>query len=334
MFIDRVTIQVKAGDGGKGCVSFRREKYVPKGGPDGGDGGDGGSVILVASTGRQSLVELHFMPHFEGERGVHGKGKKLHGARGDDKVIVVPVGTIVCDAKSGDQLADLATDGATLIAAKGGKGGVGNPRFRSSTHQTPRFAGSGRPGEERTLLLELKTVADVGLVGYPNAGKSTLIGAISHAHPKTAPYPFTTRHPNVGVVTFEDFFRFTVSDIPGLIDGAHNNVGLGHDFLRHIERCRVLVYVLDTAGVDDRDPWADFQALQRELELYQEGLSARAAVVVANKMDLAASSERYETLKQHLGDYPVYPISATHPETTRDLVRALREQVEGLQPQE
>ena len=324
MFVDRVTIKVKGGDGGKGCISFRREKYVPRGGPNGGDGGNGGSVVLRATVNEQSFVDLYYMPHHEGRRGGHGLGKDCHGARGADAVVRVPVGTVVHDAASDEILADLSEDGQEFVAARGGRGGAGNTRFRTSENRAPRVAGPAGPGEERELRLELKTVADVGLVGYPNAGKSTLISAISDAHPKTAPYPFTTLHPNVGVVTFPDFFRFTVADIPGLIDGAHLNVGLGHDFLRHIERCRVLVYVLDTAGVDNRRPWEDLAALRKELELYKEGLTGKPSLIVANKMDLPKAEANLKRLRKHVGHQAVLPISALEQQHTTKLVNALR----------
>ncbi|OPZ31238.1 MAG: GTPase ObgE [Lentisphaerae bacterium ADurb.BinA184] len=334
MFIDRTTIKVKGGDGGKGCVSFRREKYVPRGGPNGGDGGDGGSVILRATVHEQSFVELYYMPHHEGRRGQHGLGKDCHGVRGADCVVRVPVGTVVRDASSGEVLADLSADGQEFAAARGGRGGAGNTRFRTPENRAPHIAGPGEPGEERELLLELKTVADVGLVGYPNAGKSTLISAVSDAHPKTAPYPFTTRHPNVGVVTFPDFYRFTVADIPGLMDGAHRNVGLGHDFLRHIERCRILVYVLDTAGVDNRLPWDDLDALRRELELYKEGLTAKPSVIVANKMDLPEAAENLKRLRKHVGRTKVLAISALEHHRTGGLMKTLRQMLEDLAPRQ
>ena len=324
VFVDRVKVRVCGGGGGDGCVSFRREKYVPKGGPDGGDGGDGGSVVFRAVTGEQSLVDLHFQPHCQADRGAHGMGKGRHGARGSDRIVNVPVGTLVHDAETGGELADLAHEGDEYVAAHGGKGGRGNPRFATGARRAPRIATPGEPGEERDLRLELKTVADVGLVGYPNAGKSTLLTAISDAQPKTAPYPFTTLHPIVGVVEFPDYFRFTVADIPGLIDGAYRNVGLGHGFLRHIERCRILVYVLDTAAVDQRTPWDDFAALQRELELYQSGLSQRAVFVLANKMDLPDADTNLTTLREQV-ELPIIPLSALERRNLDVVVDRLRE---------
>lgn len=330
MFVDKARITVKGGDGGNGCCSFRREKFVPKGGPDGGDGGAGGSVILETTTGEQSLVDLVFNRHFQGERGPHGKGKTLHGRKGQDRVIKVPVGTVVTDIDTGEQIVDLDRENMSFVVAAGGKGGRGNARFTSSVNRAPRECEEGEPGEERNIELELKTIADIGLVGFPNAGKSTLLRALSHARPKVAPYPFTTLHPVVGVMEFPDFSRISVADIPGLIDGAHDNVGLGHEFLKHIERTKMLAYVLDTAGVDGRTPWEDFRALQNELELYMKGLSKRPAVVIANKMDLPESRENLELLDAELdGQWQIISLSAqtdsdfdSLKETLRNLVNS------------
>lgn len=329
MFVDQVTVFAKGGDGGHGCASFRREKFVPRGGPDGGDGGAGGSVVLHAAAGQQSLVDLRFRQHLRARAGGHGSGKKQHGARGEDCVAEVPLGTLVRDAGSGDLLADLTREGQECVVARGGRGGRGNARFVSSTNRAPRTVTPGEPGEERTLALELKVLADVGLVGYPNAGKSTLIGAISDAHPKTAAYPFTTRFPVVGVVELEDYRRFTVADIPGLIEGAHANVGLGHDFLRHIERCRVLCFVLDMGGVDGRDPLHDLDALQRELGLYQEGLAGRPSLIVANKMDLDPAAENLRRLRAQ-ETRPIVPTCAELAENTAEVIRALEELLASL----
>jgi len=324
MFVDRARVIVHAGDGGKGCSSFRREKFVPFGGPDGGDGGNGGSVIFRAVTSEQSLVDLKFKQHWRAKPGVHGRGKDCHGANGPDLVVRVPVGTLVYDVDSGDLVVDLAVEDQECVVARGGAGGKGNSRFVSSTNRAPRETTPGQPGERRILQVELKVVADIGLVGYPNAGKSTLIGAISDAHPKTASYPFTTLHPNVGVVAADDFRRFTVADIPGLIDGAHLGVGLGHDFLRHIERCRALCFVLDMGGVDDRDPLADLAALRRELEFHQEGLSRRPAIIVANKMDLEPAALSLERLRAQ-ETVRVVPTCAALMENREEVVAALRE---------
>ena len=333
MFVDQAKISVRGGTGGRGCVSFRREKYVPKGGPDGGDGGPGGDVILRASKHEQSLVAFHYMPHFEGKDGAHGKGKGQHGRRGEPKILDVPVGTRVTDQESHELIVDLCTDGQEQVVAHGGKGGRGNSRFVTSTRQAPRTADPGEEGEVRALELELKVLADVGMVGYPNAGKSTLLTAVSDAHPKTAAYPFTTRHPVVGVVEFPDYHRFTVADIPGLIDGAHENVGLGHEFLRHIERARVLLYVLDAAGIDGRKPWDDFAALRRELELYQESLAHRPFLVVANKVDLPAARENMARLRQELA-MPILAISAVHGKNVQRLASRLRDKLAELDREE
>lgn len=329
MFVDRAKVKVSGGNGGKGCCSFRREKYIPKGGPDGGDGGPGGDVIFRASIGEQSLVDLRFMPHYEGQNGVPGMGKGRHGARGADKVVSVPCGTIITDLETGEVLADLAEDGQEYLAARGGRGGRGNARFVTSRNRAPRRTDPGEEGEERHLSLVLKTIADIGLVGYPNAGKSTLLTEISDAHPKTAPYPFTTLHPVVGVVQYPDFFRLTVADIPGLIDGAHENVGLGHEFLRHIERSRILLYVLDMAGTDERDPLDDFAALQRELELHQEGLTERPSLIVANKMDGEAAAENLERLKKAVC-LPIFPACAVLGDGLKTLIAELRAILEKL----
>jgi GTP-binding protein len=328
MFVDEIKIKVRGGSGGNGCVSFRHEKYVPKGGPAGGDGADGGSVILRAVTGQQSLVDLYYLSHYEGRNGEHGRGKDQYGRRGEPRIVDVPVGTIVKDPESGELLADLCAAGQEYVAAKGGKGGRGNIHFTTPTNRAPQIAEPGGPGEERYLRLELKTVANVGLVGYPNAGKSTLIGAVSSAHPKTGPYPFTTKNPVVGVIEFPDYYRFTMADIPGLIDGAHANIGLGHDFLRHVERCQVLVYVLDTAGADGRDPRDDLTTLERELELYQEGLSRRARLIVANKMDLPEAAGKLAELQARAG-LPIVPVSALNKTHLDDLLAALRNLLEA-----
>ena len=333
MFVDKATITVKGGDGGNGCCSFRREKFVPRGGPDGGDGGGGGHVIMEATTGQQSLVDLIYNRHYAAPRGPGGKGKNLHGRKADDIVLKVPVGTVVKDAVTGELVVDLAADGERFIVAHGGRGGRGNARFLSNFNRAPREHEPGEPGEERELFLELKTIADVGLVGYPNAGKSTLLRALSAARPKVAPYPFTTLHPMVGVVEFEDYGRLTIADIPGLIDGAHANVGLGHAFLKHIERTHVLAYVLDMAGVDGRAPWDDFRHLQNELELYMKGLSGRPALILANKMDLPESAENLERLRKELCDVPleILPIAAGTGECgeAKAKLRAMVERVEA-----
>ncbi len=330
MFADRVIISVKAGDGGNGCCSFHREKYVPKGGPDGGDGGNGGSVYLEAVANEQNLAALVYQTRYQAKNGPGGKGSNLHGRNAEDITVPVPAGTVVTDADTGEMLADLDTLGSRVLVAQGGRGGRGNARFVSNFNRVPRQWEPGFPGEERRLQLELKTIADAGLVGFPNAGKSTLLSAISSARPKIAPYPFTTLHPMVGVVEYEDYGRVTVADIPGLIEGAHDNVGLGHAFLRHIERTKLLVYVLDTAGVDGRNPIDDLKQLRAELELYQEGLSKRPAIIVANKVDLPAAEENLELLKEELASeyIPVIPIAAGCGELA-DFKAQLRKAVES-----
>jgi len=282
-FVDRVKIYVKAGDGGPGCVSFRREKYVPRGGPDGGDGGDGGDVILLADPQLLTLYDFYHQVHFRAENGRPGQGKKMKGRDGEDLILRVPVGTVVMDAETGEVLGDLTEPYQTLIVARGGKGGRGNAHFATPTRQAPRFAEPGKPGEERWLILELKLIADVGLVGLPNAGKSTLLSRISAARPKIADYPFTTLEPNLGVVKLPDGETFVVADLPGLIEGAHKGVGLGHEFLRHVERTRVLLFVL---SVDREDLYADYQTLKKELKLYNPTLLQKDYLIAINKIDL------------------------------------------------
>jgi len=304
-FIDTVTVQVFAGDGGNGCASFRREKYIPKGGPDGGDGGHGGSVVFRADTDVSSLISLYYAPHQRAGKGGHGKGKQLHGKNGQDKVINIPCGTEVWDEQNGVMLADIISPGETFIAARGGKGGLGNCHWKTSTHQTPTEHTDGEPGEEKKILLKLKLISDVGLVGYPNAGKSSLLRAVSDAHPKVAAYPFTTLNPIIGTVIFNDHSRLTVADIPGLIDGAHRGVGLGHAFLRHIERARYLVFVVDMAGVDMRKPHEDYVNLRKEIELYRKDLLEKECLVVANKMDLPEAKENIDIFVKETGINPL-----------------------------
>ncbi|MBN1864105.1 MAG: GTPase ObgE, partial [Victivallales bacterium] len=292
------------------------------GGPDGGDGGDGGDVVLRGAAGEQSLVRYRFTQHFSCKHGVHGKGKDLHGRRSPDLVLEVPVGTIVRGI-DGALLGDIDADGKELVVALGGRGGRGNPRFATNNNRVPMETENGLPGEEVKIELELKTIADVGLVGFPNAGKSTLLSAISAARPKVAPYPFTTLHPVVGVVELPGYKRFTVADVPGLIDGAHDNVGLGHSFLRHIERTRILVYVLDMAGVDGRTPFEDYESLKKELDLYMSGLSKRPSLIAANKMDIGESAENLELFRHEYPNERVIPISAANSDNLDELVDAL-----------
>ncbi len=297
-FIDYTVIHVKAGDGGRGCVSFRREKYVPKGGPDGGDGGKGGDVILKATSELNTLIDIAYRKTYRAQRGEHGKGKKKHGADGADTIILLPVGTVVKDIE-GNVLADLDYEGASYIAAKGGKGGLGNFHFVSSINQVPKYAQPGMPGEERWLTLELKLLADVGLIGLPNAGKSTLISVISSAKPKIADYPFTTIVPNLGVVKVDEGKSFVVADIPGIIEGAHRGAGLGLQFLRHIERTSLLLHLVDISDLLTSDPVEDFEIVNRELLAYSSKLLEKPQIVVGTKCDLAYDKIRLKALERY-----------------------------------
>lgn len=295
MFVDRVKIRVFAGTGGNGCCSFRREKYVPRGGPDGGDGGPGGDIIIVATSRLHSLLDLRYHPIWKGKRGGHGMGKNRHGAAGEPTEILVPCGTTVRDAARGTLLADLTHEGQRYVAARGGRGGRGNPRFVTSTNRAPRFAEQGEPGEEAHLALELKLIAEVGIVGLPNAGKSTLLAAISAARPKIANYPFTTIAPNLGVAALSGFRTLTVADIPGIIEGAAEGKGLGHDFLRHIERTKVVLFLID---LGDESPVKTKQILENELEQYSPVFAERPRVYALNKVDIPENRERFEKLRR------------------------------------
>lgn len=323
MFIDQVKIYVKAGDGGNGLVNFRREKYVPHGGPAGGDGGHGGNVVITVSENANTLLDLRYRKHHKAERGENGGINNMHGKDGADREIIVPPGTVVYDDDTDQALADLTEVGQQVIIAKGGRGGRGNARFATAVQQAPTFAEQGEPGEEKWLRLELKLLADVGLVGFPNAGKSTLLAQVSAARPKIADYPFTTLVPNLGVVEV-DGHDFVMADIPGLITGAHQGQGLGHEFLRHVERTRILVHVVDAAGCDGREPLEDFHAINRELELYTPELAERPQLVALNKLDLPDAAERETELVAALTElgYPVFPISAATGQGVRDLMRA------------
>ncbi|PZR75437.1 MAG: GTPase ObgE [Chthoniobacterales bacterium] len=363
MFVDRIKVFAQAGDGGRGCVSFRREKFVPRGGPDGGDGGRGGDIILRADVHTDNLSNLFYEPIIKAKSGVHGQGKKKHGRAALPKIVKVPVGTIVYPApapvprneddfdetppapeivKSNNDaktevarpIADLAHDGEEFVLCKGGGGGKGNVHFKSSRNRAPVQYTEGEEGEQGHFLLELRTIADAALVGYPNAGKSTLLGKISAAHPKVASYPFTTLHPVVGVIDFDGYRRAAIADIPGLIEGAHRNVGLGHDFLRHITRCRILLFILDIAGSEGRSPIADLQNLRREIDLYDPRLSARPWYVVANKMDLPDATENLRALKQRFPGLEVLPISAEQSEGLTELKDALERWFFAGQPAE
>jgi GTPase len=330
MFIDEVKIKVTAGNGGNGCLAFRREKYVPRGGPSGGDGGRGGDVVMVANSNYNTLLHFRFNPEHSAERGRHGEGSNRTGREGESVEIPVPVGTIVFDADSGEQLFDFTEAGQRFRVAKGGRGGRGNARFASSTHQTPTEHEDGRPGEERHLRLELKLLADVGLVGFPNAGKSTLIARISAAKPKIADYPFTTLEPNLGVVSAnDDYTSFVVADIPGLIEGAHEGHGLGIQFLRHVERTRLLVHLVDVSESSGRDPVNDFHVILNELASFSEELAAKPMFVVASKIDVAQDQERIEAVRG-LADargLPFFEISAVTGQGIDVLKRAMAERV-------
>ena len=332
--IDRATIDVKGGDGGNGCISFRREKYVPKGGPDGGNGGRGGDVVLVASESVATLIDQRYSQHYAGERGRHGLGKGCDGADGADVRVLVPVGTTVKDAETGELLADLVEPGMEVVVARGGMGGRGNAAFKSSTYRAPRVAERGEPGETRRLLLEVRLIADVGLVGFPNAGKSTLLSRVSEAKPKIADYPFTTLQPILGVVRLGPERNFVLADMPGLIEGAHEGAGLGHDFLRHIERARLLLHVVDLAAVDGRDPLADFHAINRELRLHNEALAARPQLIVLNKIDLPSAQRRLDEVRSALAGKPIFTISAVTGEGVHQLMETCAEILETLRARE
>jgi GTP-binding protein len=372
VFVDRIKVQALAGNGGRGSVSFRREKFVPKGGPDGGDGGRGGDIILRADLHVDNLTSLFYEPILKARSGGHGMGKKMHGRSAPDKIVKVPIGTVVYRAEapaprrddldaentqsstfnsararpigkdedvqepalfkeetapplSIEPMADLTADGQEFVIAKGGKGGKGNVHFKSSRNRAPIQYTDGEEGEHGHFLLELRTIADAGLVGYPNAGKSTLLTKISAARSKVAPYPFTTLHPVIGVVQFSDYHRATVADIPGLIEGAHRNVGLGHDFLRHITRCRILLFVVDVAGSENRNPIEDLQNLRREIDLYDRRLSQRPWFIIANKIDLPGAAENLEAVRRRFRSIEVVPVSAREGQGMPELKRKLEQ---------
>jgi GTP-binding protein len=312
-FVDEVRIQVKAGDGGDGAVAFRREKYVERGGPSGGDGGNGGSVIFEADPQLTTLLDYRYQPRHEAKSGGHGQGSDCNGASAEDLVLRVPVGTLIKDLEKGDPLGDLSTGGVRLVVARGGRGGLGNMNFATSTRQTPRFAQDGTRGERRELTLELKLLADVGLLGFPNAGKSTLISRVSRARPKVADYPFTTLVPNLGMVHYRGERSFVMADIPGLIEGASEGAGLGHRFLRHVERCRVLIHMIDlSAEGEGREPLKDFNVLNAELKKHSPELAEKPQVVAANKIDLPMARERLPKLEKALRRRRIalYPVSS------------------------
>ena len=339
-FYDRAKIYVKAGNGGNGVVHFRREKYVPRGGPDGGDGGRGGSVYLEADRSLNTLADFHYHPHHKAGSGVAGGGQQKHGAKGDDLVIKVPSGTVVRDAETGELVADMVEAGQQVMVARGGRGGLGNVHFATPTNQAPREAQRGEPGQEVTLELELKLIADVGLVGFPNAGKSTLLSVVSAARPKIADYPFTTLVPNLGVVEVGDISRgsgvsFVMADIPGLIEGAAQGVGLGHEFLRHVERTRLLLHLVD-GGAPDRDPWDEFEAINRELHEYSEHLATRPQVLVFTKMDLPDAQSRWPAVRQRAeaAGIPARAISAATREGVDELMNYAAQRLQVLRAEE
>jgi len=335
MFVDEAKIRVKAGDGGNGCMAFRREKFVPRGGPSGGDGGHGGDVIMESSERHNTLVHFRFNPEYKAERGRHGEGSNKTGREGDDVVLSVPVGTVVYDELTGELVHDFSNRDDRVVIARGGRGGRGNAQFATSTHQAPREHEQGFPGEERALRLELKLLADVGLVGYPNAGKSTLISRISAARPKIADYPFTTLQPNLGVVAVGDMpgeRSFVVADIPGLIEGASEGAGLGTQFLRHIERTRLLAHLVDVSDASGRpDPVQDFEVITKELANFGEGLNSKPTIVVATKID-AANDEKLTKLKRYAKrkKLPFYSISAVTGEGIDELKFAMADRVEEI----
>lgn len=309
-FIDRVKIYVQAGTGGNGTVAFRREAHVPKGGPSGGDGGRGGSVIFVATNSLSTLLDLRYYREYKAQSGEKGHAKKMHGADADDLVIRVPVGTCVYDDDTGNIIADLTKDGQRAVIAKGGRGGRGNARFASSRNPAPKICENGEPGEKFNLRVELKLLADVGLVGFPSVGKSTLLSVVSKARPQIADYHFTTIVPNLGVVQVKDGRSFVMADLPGLIEGASQGKGLGHQFLRHIERCRVIVHIIDMSGSEGRDPYEDYVTINKELGEYEYRLLERPQIIVANKMDGDEAEENLKKFKEKLGDQKVFPIIA------------------------
>ena len=391
MFVDEIKIYARAGHGGKGCVAFHREAFVPKGGPSGGNGGRGGSVILQGDHDLNNLIAQYYQPRLLAQDGEFGLGKGMDGHAGKDLVVKVPCGTLVWrlpsttpprvdfededededgdrkpalktstskrplirsagggqaqeidlskeaaeefsagNSEKGELVADLTENGQQFVLCKGGRGGLGNRNFATAARQTPRFAQPGEPGEEGDYLFELRIMAEVGLVGYPNAGKSTLLTAISKARPKVAPYPFTTLHPQIGIVEYADWHRLTVCDVPGLIEGAHQNVGLGHEFLRHIERCKVLVLLLDMAGTDNRAPWDDYRQLLKELELYDPALLEKPRLVVANKMDEAAAEKKLKQFKTKIRKVPVLPIAAAFDQGIEQFKKTIREAVKKV----
>ncbi len=335
MFADRATIYVRSGKGGDGHVSFRREKYVPNGGPDGGDGGNGGDVIFQVDEGMNTLVDYRHIRKYRAEDGETGGKRNCHGKNGQDIVLKIPPGTVIKEAETGKVIADMSGDNKRVVLLRGGRGGNGNQHYATSTMQAPKYAQPGQPAQELTLLLELKVIADVGLVGFPNVGKSTLLSRVTNAQPKIANYHFTTLSPNLGVVDLEDSRGFVIADIPGLIEGASQGAGLGHEFLRHIERTKVIIHIVDAAGTEGRDPIADIYAINQELENYNADISRRPQVIAANKIDAIYSVEENDPLTALKAEFepkgiPVYPISAISGQGLKELLYHVREMLDGL----
>ncbi|WJY28191.1 MULTISPECIES: GTPase ObgE [Sporosarcina] len=330
MFVDHVKVYVKGGDGGDGIVAFRREKYIAFGGPAGGDGGKGGDVTFVVDEGLRTLMDFRYQRHFKAPRGQHGANKNQHGRQGEDMVVKVPPGTVVTDVETGEIIADLVEDGQRAVIARGGRGGRGNSRFVTPQNTAPELSEKGEPGVEREISLELKVLADVGLVGFPSVGKSTLLSVISSAKPKIGDYHFTTLVPNLGLVETDDHRTFVMADLPGLIEGAHEGVGLGHQFLRHIERTRVIVHVIDMSGLEGRDPFEDFETINAELEQYNLRLTERPQIIVANKMDMPDAADNLELFKEQLGktDHKIFPISALTRNGLEELLYAIADLLE------
>ncbi len=337
MFVDKAKVFVKGGDGGDGLVAFRRELYVPEGGPAGGDGGDGGDVVFRVDEGLRTLMDFRYQKHFKAPRGEKGRNKSQHGANAEDLIVRVPPGTVVYDDDTGEMIADLTHHGQEVVVAKGGRGGRGNTRFRSPSNPAPAIAENGEEGQERWVVLELKVMADVGLVGFPSVGKSTLLSVVSGARPKIGAYHFTTLTPNLGVVDLGDDRSFVMADLPGLIEGAHSGVGLGHEFLRHVERTRVIVHVVDMSGMEGRDPFDDWEKINEELKLYNARLAERPQIVAANKMDMPDAGENLEAFRKRLAevspDTPVMPISSLTRQGVPELLHRVADLLDSLPEQ-
>ena len=331
MFVDVAKIYVKGGNGGDGMIAFRREKYVDKGGPAGGDGGRGGNVIFIVDEGLRTLVDFKYQKHFKAKKGENGRTKGQHGAGAEDMIVKVPPGTLVYDDDTNQLIADLVEQGQQAIIAKGGRGGRGNIRFSTPVNPAPQISENGEPGQERYIRLELKVLADVGLVGFPSVGKSTLLSMVSAAQPKIADYHFTTITPNLGVVDVRDGRSFVMADLPGLIEGAHEGVGLGHQFLRHVERTRVIIHVIDMAGSEGRDPFEDYLQINKELSLYNQKLEDRPQIIAANKMDIPEAQENLQLFKEKIGkDIPIYGISAATKAGVQELIYAVADLLDSI----